>query len=254
MNQEESFLRTRLENREAFMRKVIYKLRRRFRRHEVQLEYIYNKCLVQFQYALNHAASSLMREKSNNYLKRLEIVRQHLTPEQIDKILPMRMSLSQRFRQLLEYEAYVELYVKKQIVNEKVSDILEQGLINEYLRDARVIEAHESSHFGLIHFYFYRNLNLLYIKRMIELKHNIGFYNIQHEYFVEFERIADEEKLESNKIICAICLEKLISDERIIRLTCSHVYHYHCLDTWLHTTEQYNRKCPYCSTPIIYPL
>jgi len=57
---------------------------------------------------------------------------------------------------------------------------------------------------------------------------------------VSAEEIAETEDLDST---CIICRDEMTSAKR---LHCGHIFHYHCLRTWL---EQ-NNSCPYCRTPI----
>lgn len=43
---------------------------------------------------------------------------------------------------------------------------------------------------------------------------------------------------------CPICYE--IMDTNIIKTTCNHIYHNHCLITWINSDQQQNLKCPLC--------
>ena len=48
-------------------------------------------------------------------------------------------------------------------------------------------------------------------------------------------------------IECSICLNNIIKDDEIIKLSCTHSYHYNCIMVYL---KQYNHKCPICRCEI----
>ena len=47
---------------------------------------------------------------------------------------------------------------------------------------------------------------------------------------------------------CAICLDK-IKDYDYVILSCKHMFHYKCLQTWLQTKKEYVKLCPLCDNP-----
>ena len=42
---------------------------------------------------------------------------------------------------------------------------------------------------------------------------------------------------------CAICLDK-IKDYDYVILSCKHMFHYKCLQSWLQTKKEYVKLCP----------
>ena len=55
---------------------------------------------------------------------------------------------------------------------------------------------------------------------------------------------ATEEEIAAGDATCIICRDEMTSAKK---LPCGHMYHHHCLRTWLETQE----TCPYCRQPII---
>lgn len=56
----------------------------------------------------------------------------------------------------------------------------------------------------------------------------------------------EPESLQSEDLICAICLFPVISAQRVRQLRCGHLGHFACMDTWLATSS----TCPACLSPI----
>lgn len=50
----------------------------------------------------------------------------------------------------------------------------------------------------------------------------------------------------TDKGVCSICLEQFIVNDKVNKLTCSHIFHKNCLDNWIH-----NNNCPLCRKNII---
>jgi hypothetical protein len=49
-----------------------------------------------------------------------------------------------------------------------------------------------------------------------------------------------------NQDICSICLENFIINDQVNKLSCNHIFHKKCLDSWIH-----NNNCPLCRKIII---
>jgi len=49
---------------------------------------------------------------------------------------------------------------------------------------------------------------------------------------------------------CTICLNEIIINDKIIKLSCNHIYHEECIITYL---GNYSNKCPICRTEIGRP-
>ena len=49
-----------------------------------------------------------------------------------------------------------------------------------------------------------------------------------------------------DKGVCSICLEQFIVNDKVNKLTCSHIFHKNCLDNWIQ-----NNNCPLCRKNII---
>ena len=47
---------------------------------------------------------------------------------------------------------------------------------------------------------------------------------------------------------CIICLDQ-IKDYDYVILSCKHMIHYNCLETWINTKKDYVKMCPICDTP-----
>ncbi len=45
-----------------------------------------------------------------------------------------------------------------------------------------------------------------------------------------------------SNVECCICLQEFIPNEKVVELPCNHLYHKHCIKSWL----QVNRNCPSC--------
>ena len=45
---------------------------------------------------------------------------------------------------------------------------------------------------------------------------------------------------------CSICLQYFIENEKVIQLSCKHMFHKPCIDEWINI----NRTCPSCRTII----
>ena len=52
----------------------------------------------------------------------------------------------------------------------------------------------------------------------------------------------------NNNDECSICLD-LIKEYDYVILSCKHMFHYKCLETWLQTKKEYIKLCPLCDTP-----
>ena len=49
---------------------------------------------------------------------------------------------------------------------------------------------------------------------------------------------------------CAICMDKITTNDYIYDFKCSHKYHYNCMDQYLDIAK-YNAKCPICRESIM---
>ena len=47
--------------------------------------------------------------------------------------------------------------------------------------------------------------------------------------------------------MCSICLDEYTDDDKIIKLTCNHIYHKGCIKEWF----KVNKNCPNCRKNII---
>ncbi|KAA8530494.1 hypothetical protein F0562_005203 [Nyssa sinensis] len=54
--------------------------------------------------------------------------------------------------------------------------------------------------------------------------------------------ILTKEQLRENKVVCAICKEEILVEEKVTRLPCSHHYHGQCIVPWL----SIRNTCPVC--------
>ena len=51
---------------------------------------------------------------------------------------------------------------------------------------------------------------------------------------------------------CSICLETIGTTEKVVTLTCGHIYHRECILEWYEISN--NGTCPYCRDPITIPV
>lgn len=53
---------------------------------------------------------------------------------------------------------------------------------------------------------------------------------------------------EGDVVTCAICLQDVLKDEEVIKLSCNenHLFHCSCIAEW----AKFNAICPLCKTPI----
>lgn len=58
-----------------------------------------------------------------------------------------------------------------------------------------------------------------------------------------------DEKIKENVENCSICFEKLNSEDVLSITSCSHIYHYNCLDKWIESKKDcVDILCPLCRT------
>lgn len=62
----------------------------------------------------------------------------------------------------------------------------------------------------------------------------------------KFKNFKERIKLTDKKLVCSVCLEDIIKDQKLIKLSCLHRYHTHCLYDWF----AYQDWCPYCHKKI----
>ena len=55
---------------------------------------------------------------------------------------------------------------------------------------------------------------------------------------------------ECSALNCTICLNQIIINDKMIKLSCKHIYHEDCIITYL---SNYNHKCPICRMEIGTP-
>lgn len=49
-----------------------------------------------------------------------------------------------------------------------------------------------------------------------------------------------------NEGVCSICLENFLINDKVNKLSCNHIFHKNCLDSWIQ-----NNNCPLCRKNII---
>lgn len=69
------------------------------------------------------------------------------------------------------------------------------------------------------------------------INHNSVYVNI-----IENPNLVNYTVVKSNNITCAICIDEQKTNEKWIRLNCSHEYHQKCIFNWL----QRDNTCPIC--------
>ena len=50
---------------------------------------------------------------------------------------------------------------------------------------------------------------------------------------------------------CSICLESYHDNDKIVQLTCNHIFHKDCIREWLQNKQN---NCPLCRLPFILPV
>jgi hypothetical protein len=50
---------------------------------------------------------------------------------------------------------------------------------------------------------------------------------------------------------CSICLESYQERDKIVQLTCNHIFHKDCIREWLQNKQN---NCPLCRLPFILPV
>jgi len=69
------------------------------------------------------------------------------------------------------------------------------------------------------------------------------FITQQAETYISFNNFLNMYNvLETNNIICPICLDEKKNGEQWSKLHCNHEFHYKCITDWLYK----NRTCPTC--------
>ncbi|XP_058106129.1 E3 ubiquitin-protein ligase RING1-like isoform X3 [Magnolia sinica] len=63
---------------------------------------------------------------------------------------------------------------------------------------------------------------------------------------VRMEMAIHVDRRNSEKEVCAVCLDEIRARQMVINLPCSHTYHSHCLLPWLNV----HSHCPYCRTHV----
>ncbi|XP_058106125.1 E3 ubiquitin-protein ligase SIRP1-like isoform X3 [Magnolia sinica] len=63
---------------------------------------------------------------------------------------------------------------------------------------------------------------------------------------VRMEMAIHVDRRNSEKVVCAVCLDEIRARQMVINLPCSHTYHSHCLLPWLNV----HSHCPYCRTNV----
>ncbi|XP_058106131.1 E3 ubiquitin-protein ligase SGR9, amyloplastic-like [Magnolia sinica] len=63
---------------------------------------------------------------------------------------------------------------------------------------------------------------------------------------VRMEMAFHVDRRNSEKVVCAVCLDEIRAGQMVINLPCSHTYHCHCLLPWLNV----HSHCPYCRTNV----
>ena len=63
----------------------------------------------------------------------------------------------------------------------------------------------------------------------------------------DLEKMEEIIVLEDTNIECTICLNNIVKDDKMIKLSCNHSYHSDCIMTYL---KNYNHKCPICRCEI----
>jgi hypothetical protein len=59
-----------------------------------------------------------------------------------------------------------------------------------------------------------------------------------------------DENLKNTNNICTICRDDYQPDDDVRILTCNHIYHMNCIDSWFNS---HSNKCPHCRTEIGVP-
>ena len=79
-------------------------------------------------------------------------------------------------------------------------------------------------------------------------------YDSRNEKVDQSERVCDLEenndKKSSDSIVCQICLDTFLIDEKVswsLNTKCNHVFHHDCILPWL----EKNTSCPYCRSDFL---
>ena len=71
--------------------------------------------------------------------------------------------------------------------------------------------------------------------------------NIDINSQLSSRKLLNIDKLSPDKKTCIICLENFKESDKIINLSCFHMFHNNCIRTWLNN----NNNCPLCKNKII---
>ncbi|TVY66784.1 E3 ubiquitin-protein ligase ZNRF3 [Fusarium oxysporum f. sp. cubense] len=77
-------------------------------------------------------------------------------------------------------------------------------------------------------------------------RHNLQTLNRANPS-IKYKDVRKQSSVSSTEVslaeICAVCLETLVDEEDVRRLTCEHVFHTRCLDSWF---KEHHVDCPLC--------
>ena len=92
-----------------------------------------------------------------------------------------------------------------------------------------------------------------YVLKQIEKKKNIVDGKLSNKYIKTLNANNLTDKIKQNMDTCAICIEQINLNEKIVTLLCGHTFHTKCLQQWVKKqTSQYNNpSCPLDRTVII---
>ena len=108
------------------------------------------------------------------------------------------------------------------------------------------------------HLFQYRNHLTLYdmlLNQRNEHALRVGIALSERQYTLDARKCSEKtvNALEHNQLesdledCCAVCLEKMVKNETVRRLNCTHTYHKDCIDRWLLSC---NGCCPVCMTTV----
>ena len=89
--------------------------------------------------------------------------------------------------------------------------------------------------------YELNEINNLLINQSYNSNSNLDNYSMFESIILE-----NIDKLSPDKKSCRVCLENFEKFDKIINLSCLHMFHENCIRTWL----KENQFCPICKNPI----
>ena len=86
-------------------------------------------------------------------------------------------------------------------------------------------------------------------EQLLKMEENMGNVNkgLSKEKIKKLPIILFKKNIFKDEDKCVICQEDYIENEKILKLTCGHIFHNNCIENWLIK----EKKCPFCKEEII---